>query len=73
MEHAEVEDKSPIHKLFRDVVVNGFSFGAERWFATLQRTCERFACLMVSGNSARDLGGGKSVLFVSEHRIVLIE
>ncbi|KAG9136012.1 hypothetical protein Leryth_015888, partial [Lithospermum erythrorhizon] len=57
VEHSEVEDKVPIHRLFRDVVHNGLAYGAERWIATLQRMCERFACLMVSGNSARDLGG----------------
>ncbi|KAL0385211.1 UNVERIFIED_CONTAM: Homeobox-leucine zipper protein HDG11 [Sesamum radiatum] len=40
---------------------NGYSkwlaFGAERWLSTLQRICERFACLLVTGNSTRDLGG----------------
>ncbi|KAG9150557.1 hypothetical protein Leryth_026875 [Lithospermum erythrorhizon] len=57
VEHSEVEDKAPIHKLFRDLVLRGYAFGAERWLSTLQRMCERFACLMVSGNSAGDLGG----------------
>lgn len=57
VEHSEVEDKAPVHRLFRDVVLSGYAFGAERWISTLQRMCERFACLMVSGNSARDLEG----------------
>lgn len=59
MEHWEVEDKAAIHRLYRDLIHSGMAFGAERWLSTLQRICERFACLMVSGNSTtRDLGGG---------------
>ncbi|XP_057514951.1 homeobox-leucine zipper protein HDG11-like isoform X1 [Actinidia eriantha] len=57
VEHVEIEDKSPTHGLFRDLIHSGLAFGAERWLTTLQRMCERFACLMVSGNSTRDLGG----------------
>ncbi|XP_042058869.1 homeobox-leucine zipper protein HDG11-like isoform X2 [Salvia splendens] len=57
VEHWEVEEKAPIHRLYRDLIHNGLAFGAERWLSTLQRACERFACLMVSGNSPRDLGG----------------
>ncbi|KAL0421700.1 UNVERIFIED_CONTAM: Homeobox-leucine zipper protein HDG11 [Sesamum latifolium] len=57
VEHWEVEDKAPIHRLYRDLVHSGLAFGAERWLSTLQRICERFACLLVTGNSTRDLGG----------------
>ncbi|KAL4347679.1 hypothetical protein GQ457_17G026850 [Hibiscus cannabinus] len=57
LEHVEIEDKTPIHRLYRDLVHSGLAFGAERWLATLQRMCERFACLMVSSTSTRDLGG----------------
>ncbi|CAH9142675.1 unnamed protein product [Cuscuta epithymum] len=57
VEHLEVEDKVLVHKLYRDVIQCGMAFGAERWLAVLQRMCERFVCLMVSGNSTRDLGG----------------
>ncbi|EEF34449.1 homeobox-leucine zipper protein HDG11 [Ricinus communis] len=57
VEHVEVEDKNPTHRLYRDLIHSGMAFGAERWLATLQRMCERFACLMVSGNLTRDLGG----------------
>lgn len=58
MEHMEIEDKSPIHRLYTDHIYSGLAFGAERWLSTLQRMCERIACLMVSSTSARDLGGG---------------
>ncbi|KAG6420911.1 hypothetical protein SASPL_117455 [Salvia splendens] len=51
VEHWEVEEKAPIHRLYTDLIHNGLAFGAERWLSTLQRACERFACLMVSGNS----------------------
>ncbi|KAJ4713609.1 Homeobox-leucine zipper protein [Melia azedarach] len=57
VEHVEVEDRAPLHRLYRELIQSGLAFGAERWLATLQRMCERFACLMVSGNSTRDLGG----------------
>ncbi|EYU22268.1 hypothetical protein ABFS82_09G005300 [Erythranthe guttata] len=58
VEHCEVEDKAPIHRLYRDLIQSGLAFGAERWISTLQRTCERVAYLMVPGNSSRDPGGG---------------
>ncbi|XP_073152792.1 homeobox-leucine zipper protein HDG11-like isoform X2 [Henckelia pumila] len=59
MEHWEVEDKVPVHGLYRDLIRRGVAFGAERWLSTLQRTCERLACLMVTGSSTTDhLGGG---------------
>ncbi|MED6150818.1 Homeobox-leucine zipper protein hdg11 [Stylosanthes scabra] len=57
VEHVEVEDKTPVHRLYRNLVYNGMAFGAQRWLAVLQRMCERLACLMVTGNSTRDLGG----------------
>ncbi|KAF3438347.1 hypothetical protein FNV43_RR21109 [Rhamnella rubrinervis] len=57
VEHVEIEDRTPIHQLYREFIHCGLAFGAERWLATLKRMCERFACLMVSGTSTRDLGG----------------
>jgi hypothetical protein len=59
VEHVEIEDKTPTHRLYRDLIHSGLAFGAERWLAVLRRICERFACLMVTGTSTtRDLGGG---------------
>ncbi|XP_009778533.1 homeobox-leucine zipper protein HDG11-like [Nicotiana sylvestris] len=57
VEHVEVEEKGLIHKLYRDLIHSGMAFGAERWLGSLQRLCERYACLMVSGKSSRELGG----------------
>ncbi|CAL5184878.1 unnamed protein product [Lathyrus oleraceus] len=57
IEHVEIEDKNPLHRLYRNVIYSGVAFGAERWLTTLQRMCERLACLMVSANSTRDLSG----------------
>ncbi|KAL4632954.1 hypothetical protein ACB092_04G087100 [Castanea dentata] len=58
VEHVEIEDKAPTHRLYRDLIHSGLAFGAQRWLATLKRMCERFACLMVTGTSTtRDLGG----------------
>ncbi|TQD94239.1 hypothetical protein C1H46_020191 [Malus baccata] len=57
VEHVEIEDKVPTHQIYRDLIHSGLAFGAERWLAALQRMCERFACLMVSGTSTRDLEG----------------
>lgn len=53
-----MEEKGLIHKLYRDLIHSGMAFGAERWLGSLQRLCERYACLMVSGKSSRELGGG---------------
>ncbi|XP_073284108.1 homeobox-leucine zipper protein HDG11-like [Primulina huaijiensis] len=58
MEHWEIEDKVPVHGLYRDLIRNGVAFGAERWLSTLQRISERSACLMVTGSSTTDFGGG---------------
>lgn len=59
VEHVEIEDKTPTHQLYRELIHSGLAFGAERWLAVLCRMCERFACLMVTGSSTtRDLGGG---------------
>ncbi|XP_059300066.1 homeobox-leucine zipper protein HDG11-like isoform X1 [Lycium ferocissimum] len=57
VEHVEVEEKGSIHRLYRDLIHSGMAFGTERWLGSLQRMCERYACLMVSGNSSRELGG----------------
>lgn len=57
LEHVEIEEKTPVHRTYRELINSGMAFGAHRWLATLQRTCERFACLMVSSTSTRDLGG----------------
>ncbi|XP_020600376.1 homeobox-leucine zipper protein ROC8-like isoform X2 [Phalaenopsis equestris] len=57
VEHMEIEEKNPIHQLYHDLVDSGIAFGAQRWVATLQRMCERIACLIVTGSSPRDLGG----------------
>lgn len=53
VEIAEVENK-PVHQIFDNFVSSGMAFGAQRWLATLQRQCERFASLMARNIS--DLG-----------------
>lgn len=57
VEHVEVEEKGLIHRLYRDLIHSGLAFGAERWVGTLQRVCERYACLMVNSNPSHDFGG----------------
>jgi hypothetical protein len=57
----EVEDRVPIHLLYRDLILSGAAFGAHRWLAALQRACERCACLATAGMPPRDIAGGKSV------------
>lgn len=54
----EVEDRVPIHRLYRDQIYGGLAFGADRWVSTLQRSCERIACSLVTGTSIREVGGG---------------
>lgn len=55
----EVEEKSPSHRLYRDLINSGAAFGAERWLAVLQSVSERFASLLVS-NPNQELSGGTS-------------
>ncbi|MQL90183.1 hypothetical protein Taro_022778 [Colocasia esculenta] len=56
VEHMEIEEKTPVHRMYRSLVMKGTAFGAQRWLATLERMCERFSCLMAHGGSTRDLG-----------------
>jgi homeobox-leucine zipper protein len=58
-----IEGKTLVHPLYRDLVISGMAFGARRWLTTLQRTCERFACLAVVTSSPRDIGGGAGSYF----------
>ncbi|KAL7612186.1 hypothetical protein Lser_V15G05336 [Lactuca serriola] len=44
IEHVEIEEKTAVHRLYRDLIYSGLAFGAERWVACLQRSCERIAC-----------------------------
>jgi homeobox-leucine zipper protein len=55
VEHMEIEDRVPIHLLYRDLILSGAAFGAHRWLAVLQRACERSACLTTA---PRDMAGG---------------
>ncbi|XP_039170506.1 homeobox-leucine zipper protein ROC8 [Eucalyptus grandis] len=54
VEHVEVDDKNQSHKLFRDLVCGGLTYGAERWAITLQRMCERFAYSMLDDAPTHD-------------------
>ncbi|CAN1265776.1 Homeobox-leucine zipper protein HDG11 [Linum perenne] len=69
VDHVEVEDTAPIHRLYRDLIYSGMAFGAERWLTTLQRMCERYACLMVSNTSTRDLGGKRSMMKLAQRMV----
>ncbi|PKI53430.1 hypothetical protein CRG98_026120 [Punica granatum] len=75
VEHVEVEEKLPAHRFYRDLIYSGLAFGAERWLATLERMCERIACLMGMGSATRDLGvipppEGKRSMMKLAHRMV---
>ncbi|KAG9457672.1 hypothetical protein H6P81_002180 [Aristolochia fimbriata] len=75
IEHVEIEDKTPTHRIYRELIHSGMAFGAQRWIATLQRMCERLACLLVTGASPRDLGvipstdGRRSMMKLSQRMI----
>ncbi|KAL6911562.1 hypothetical protein ACP4OV_000367 [Aristida adscensionis] len=74
VEHMEIEDKVPIHLLYRDLVLSGAAFGAHRWLAALQRACERCACLVAAGMPHRDVAGmtpeGKRSMMKLSQRMV---
>ncbi|XP_047331209.1 homeobox-leucine zipper protein HDG12-like [Impatiens glandulifera] len=41
VEHVEVEDNVPIHLLYKDVIIRGLAFSADRWVQTLSTSCHR--------------------------------
>lgn len=60
MEHWEVEDRTPVDRLYRNLVHSGSAFGAERWISTLQRMSERFTSFAGAENLNPELGGGNT-------------
>ncbi|XP_047333565.1 homeobox-leucine zipper protein HDG11-like [Impatiens glandulifera] len=44
VEHVEVEDKAPIHLLYKDVIFRGLAFSADRWVQILSTSCHRMTC-----------------------------
>jgi hypothetical protein len=64
----EIEDRVPIHLLYRDLILSAAAFGAHRWLAALQRACERCACLATAGMPHRDIAAAGGV-FVSDELI----
>ncbi|CAN6245930.1 unnamed protein product [Urochloa humidicola] len=74
VEHMEIEDRVPIHLLYRDLIVSGAAFGAHRWLAALQRACERCASLATAGMPTIDIGGvtpeGKRSMMKLSQRMV---
>lgn len=62
VEHVEVDDKIQTHRLYRDLVCGRIAYGAQRWIATLQRMCERFACSIDEVSYSSEFGASKSSL-----------
>lgn len=57
MEHTNFKENVTRHPLYKDYVNHESAYGAERWLAALQRTCERFACSMIQLEPNQTLGG----------------
>ncbi|KAK8557709.1 hypothetical protein V6N12_009935 [Hibiscus sabdariffa] len=43
VEHVAVDDKTPTHRLYQDLILGGSAYGSDRWLISLQRMCERFS------------------------------
>ena len=56
VEHSEY-DESAVHQLYRSILSSGRGFGAQRWVATLQRSCECMTILMSPTISDEDQTG----------------
>ncbi|XP_047306479.1 homeobox-leucine zipper protein HDG11-like [Impatiens glandulifera] len=41
IEHVEIDDKVSIHHLYKDVILRGLAFRADRWVQILSRSCHR--------------------------------
>ncbi|XP_047306480.1 homeobox-leucine zipper protein HDG11-like [Impatiens glandulifera] len=54
VEHVEIEDKAPIHLLYKDVFFRGLAFSADRWVQILSRSCHRIACYNNIGQNQSD-------------------
>ncbi|GMI75513.1 ANTHOCYANINLESS 2, ARABIDOPSIS THALIANA HOMEODOMAIN PROTEIN [Hibiscus trionum] len=61
VEHSEY-DESTVHHLLRPLLGSGHGFGAQRWIATLQRQCHRFAQLMSPAIHGMTAASRKSML-----------
>ncbi|XAR73608.1 hypothetical protein NMG60_11007633 [Bertholletia excelsa] len=73
VEHVEVDDKFPIHHLYRDLVASTPSaYGAKRWIVTLQRMAERFAVSTELGLPGRHFGT-PGMMDATEGRRSLVE
>lgn len=59
----EIEEKTAVHRLYRDLIYSGLAFGAERWVACLQRSSERIACQTMSNSWICKLVGG--IMFIN--------
>ncbi|GLU10609.1 hypothetical protein SLE2022_274010 [Rubroshorea leprosula] len=76
VEHVEVEDKSQIHHLYRDLIGGSAAYGSERWVISLQRMCERVAFSVEESVSRHDFGGviklpeGRRNIMKLAHRMV---
>ncbi|KAF2325701.1 hypothetical protein GH714_033345 [Hevea brasiliensis] len=76
VEHVEVDDKTKIHRLYRDLISSDSAYGAERWIFTLQRMCERYAFSFGETAPSWELGGvmtsseGRKSIMKLAHRMV---
>ncbi|KAK1308013.1 Homeobox-leucine zipper protein ROC8 [Acorus calamus] len=75
IEHMEIDERTLPHRLYRELLISGLAFGAERWLANLRRMCERFASLTLTGTSTRELGvipsaEGKRSMMKLSHRMI---
>ncbi|KAK9714939.1 hypothetical protein RND81_06G132100 [Saponaria officinalis] len=75
VEHVEVDDRD-VHNIYRALVNSGLAFGAKRWVSTLERQCERLACVMANNIPAGEAGvitsleGRKSMLKLAERMVL---
>ncbi|XP_014517364.1 homeobox-leucine zipper protein HDG11-like [Vigna radiata var. radiata] len=78
VEHVEVDDKIQIHPLYKDIIVKGVAYGAERWIMELQRMCERFAAFYLEKIPDHDAAGvinsleGRRSIMNFSHRMLKI-
>ncbi|KAL9243912.1 hypothetical protein vseg_017747 [Gypsophila vaccaria] len=74
VEHVEVYDGG-LHNMYLPLVNSALAFGAKRWVSTLDRQCERLACVMAS-NIPGEAGvitcpeGRKSMLKLAERMVI---
>ncbi|KAK9691678.1 hypothetical protein RND81_09G211700 [Saponaria officinalis] len=70
VERVEIDDSILVHPIYEVFVKSTLAFGAKRWIATLQRTCERYSFLKEAGRLDDQLGIGRRGMIMLASKMI---